>query len=75
MLSRAERASATELWECARDIPHEWYGGDRSALERLIEQLYLRRAIIRDLIAEFRRSSRNPFPKWEEGRALARRIS
>jgi hypothetical protein len=63
-LGRAERASAEELWQCASGLPEEWYGGERSALEQLIEGLYRRRLIIRDLIDEFRRSSRNPFPNW-----------
>ena len=72
VLSRAERASATDLWQCVAGLPEEWYEGDRSALERLMEQLYRRRTIIRDLIDEFRRSSRNPFPNWHRGAAAAR---
>jgi hypothetical protein len=71
VLSRAERASATDLWSCAAGLPEEWYEADRSALERLIEQLYRRRLIIRDLIDQFRRSSRNPFPNWDRGAAPA----
>ncbi len=72
VLSRAERASAGDLWQCAAGLPAEWYGGDRSGLERLMEQLYRRRMVIRDLIEEFRRSSRNPFPNWDKGAAAGR---
>ena len=72
VLSRAERASASDLWRCAAGLPQEWYDGDRSGLERLMEQLYRRRMIIRDLIAEFRRSSRNPFPVWDKEAMAAR---
>jgi hypothetical protein len=72
VLSRAEGASATDLWQCAAGLPEEWYEGDRSGLERLMEQLYRRRTIIRDLIDEFRRSSRNPFPNWDRGAVAGR---
>lgn len=73
-LSRAERASATDLWQCAAGLPEEWYDDDRTGLERLVEQLYRRRLIIRDLIDEFRRSSRNPFPTWDSQAVSAARV-
>jgi hypothetical protein len=63
-LTRAEQMDAHTIWQCAAAIPEEWYEGDRSGLERLIETLCHRRHSIRKLINEFRRSSRKPFPKW-----------
>jgi hypothetical protein len=34
------------------------------ALERIVETIYQRRTMIRDLISSFRTSSRSPFPNW-----------
>jgi len=65
-LSRAEEMDAQAIWRCAADIPEEWYEGDRDGLDRLVEALHQRRGAIRNLITEFRRSSRNPFPNWRE---------
>jgi hypothetical protein len=64
-LSKAEQADLIDIWRCAEPMPPEWYGHDRAALEQLVETLYRRRKQIRDLIAAFRDSSRNPFPKWK----------
>ena len=66
ILTRAEESDLSDLWRCAKPIPPEWYGGDSSALERLVETLYQRRRLIRSLIAAFRDSSRNPFPHWRK---------
>ena len=68
-LSRAEEMDAHTIWRCAADIPEEWYEGDRDGLNRLVEALQHRRGAIRNLITEFRRSSRNPFPNWRESPA------
>jgi hypothetical protein len=68
-LSRAEEMDAHTIWRCAADIPEEWYEGDRDGLDRLVQELYQRRATIRKLITEFRNSSRNPFPNWRESPA------
>jgi len=64
-LSCAEQSDAQQLWTCAAGVPEEWYEGDRTGLERLIEALYRRRLLIRDLIASFRASRDDPFPKWK----------
>jgi hypothetical protein len=53
-------------WRCAADIPEEWYEGDQDGLDSLMQALHHRRAAIRSLITESRRSSRNPFPNWRE---------
>jgi nitrogen fixation/metabolism regulation signal transduction histidine kinase len=60
---------AGAIWQCAADIPEEWYDSDRQSLERLVETLHHRRPQIRRLIGEFRTSSRNPFPNWRDSTA------
>lgn len=66
-LSRAEGMDLEEIWRFARRIPEEWYEHDLDGLSRITEALYRRRLKIRDLITDFRRSKRNPFPNWTEG--------
>jgi hypothetical protein len=68
-LARAEEMDADTIWRCAAEIPEEWYEGDRGGLNRLAETLYNRRAIIRKLIGEFRKSTRGPFPNWRDSLA------
>jgi hypothetical protein len=63
-LSRLEQIDYTELWRLAQGMPEDWYQCDSEGLTRLIDTLYRRRALIRDLITGFRNSTRNPFPKW-----------
>ena len=65
-LSGVERIEHSDLWRCTEAIPEEWYGADDESLQRLVDSLFRRRSMIRDLIDEFRRSSRNPFPNWSE---------
>jgi len=65
-LTRAESIDTESIWRCAADIPEEWYEGDRENLERLVEGLSKRRQVIRNLIGDFRRSTRNPFPNWRD---------
>ena len=68
-LTKAEEMDADTIWRCAAEIPEEWYEGDRDGLNRLVETLHQRRGVIRKLIGEFRRSSRNPFPNWRDSPA------
>lgn len=63
-LTRIETLDSGVVWEIAGIIPPEWYGGDLSVLELLIEQLLARRSRVRELIVQFRDSSRGPFPNW-----------
>ncbi len=68
-LTRMETMDAGVVWRAAEEIPPEWYGqagkpGDMADLEALVERLLARRARIRELVEEFGRSSREPFPKW-----------
>jgi len=64
-LTRVECMDPEIIWQCAAGIPTEWYQEDRASLERLVEELGKRRASIRGLISDFRRSLRNPFPNWK----------
>lgn len=70
-LTRAETMDAGSIWQCANAIPEEWYEGDRPRLERVVEELSKRRGIIRKLISEFRKSTRNPFPNWRDSHLFA----
>jgi len=63
-LTRMETMPADTVWEAASEVPPEWYGGDLSDMEVLVEKLLARRSRIRELIEEFGKSDRAPFPKW-----------
>ena len=63
-LSRIEQMEADALWPIAEAVPPEWYGGNLSELERLMETLLKRRSRVREFIASFRDSDREPFPNW-----------
>jgi hypothetical protein len=65
-LSSMERMPAETVWAAASEIPPEWYGGDLSEMEALVEKLLARRSRIRELIEAFARSDRKPFPLWEQ---------
>ena len=63
-LTRMETMDPAVVWRAAEEIPPEWYGGDLAELEMLVERLLARRGRIRELVEEFGRSGREPFPKW-----------
>lgn len=63
-LSQIEAMPADTVWAAASEIPPEWYGGDLSEMESLVEKLLARRSRIREQIEGFRKSDRKPFPKW-----------
>jgi hypothetical protein len=63
-LTQMETMAAETVWAAASEIPPQWYGGDLSEMEALVEKLLARRSLIRELIDGFRRSDRNPFPQW-----------
>ena len=63
-LTRIEQMDLAVIGELAGLVPPEWYGA-WTDMERLVEQLYQRRNKVRDLISDFRFSSRNPFPRWD----------
>ncbi len=66
-LTRLETMPAETVWAAANDVPPEWYGGDPSEMEALVEKLLVRRSRIRELIGAFGNSDRRPFPKWGAG--------
>ncbi len=63
-ISRLESLSESVIWAVADEVPPEWYENDREALEGLLKKLLVRRGRVRELIRDFRLSSRQPFPKW-----------
>jgi hypothetical protein len=63
-LTRIENLTPDAIWAAANDIPPDWYGGDMAELEALVEKLIYRRSRVRELIDDFRRSDREPFPNW-----------
>lgn len=64
-LSAIEQMDESAVAECAGGIPPEWYG-DWDDMERLVCALIKRRSRVRELIDEFRKSSRQPFVGWKE---------
>ncbi|HEY4355031.1 MAG TPA: HipA family kinase [Acidobacteriaceae bacterium] len=70
-LSRIESFTTDALWAIAEAVPPEWYGGDVSVIERLMETLLLRRTKVRDLITAFRESNREPFPNWTTRKSIS----
>ncbi len=69
-LTRIEEMKEESLWALADTVPAEWYG-NRDDMERLIERLIARRSRVRELIEDFRRSSREPFPNWRKAARVA----
>jgi HipA-like kinase len=65
-LTKAEKADLIDVWRAAECVPPEWYEHDHDGLERIVDTMYQRRSMIRDLIHAFRASSRNPFPNWKQ---------
>lgn len=70
-LSRAEEFKEETLGMIAEEVPPNWYGGDLGDIERLLERLLARRGTLRELIATFRDSGREPFPKWNQRKTVA----
>ena len=70
-LSRIEEMDGDSIWNIADMVPPEWYGGEMATIERLLEQLMRRRGRVRELIASFRDSDREPFPMWEKRASVA----
>jgi hypothetical protein len=52
------------LDEITKQIPPAWYEDDFDAVLRLSEQLLRRRARVKDLILDAKKSNRQPFPNW-----------
>jgi hypothetical protein len=71
-LSRIEALAEDVVWSIAETVPPEWYGGEAGTLEALVEQLLKRRTRVRELIEEFRESTREPFPNWGRSKEMVR---
>lgn len=69
-LTRVEEMRPEVLWRVAEQVPPEWYAYDTPALEQLMEQMIVRRSRVRELVAAFRDSDRNPFPLWNRGASV-----
>jgi hypothetical protein len=64
VLSHIEEIDYANLWRFAAEVPQEWYQYDAQSLCQLVDTLYNRRSLVRNLITNFRFSMVNPFPKW-----------
>ncbi|HVP50936.1 MAG TPA: HipA family kinase [Terriglobales bacterium] len=64
-LSAIEALNSSAIGGIASAVPPEWYDADWDALEKLVDALARRCRGVRELITEFRRSSRQPFPNWK----------
>jgi HipA-like protein len=74
-LSRIESFSESSLWRLLEETPPEWVDGAIEDLERPVLQLLMRRSQVRELILDFKNSSRNPFPNWSETANLLARAN
>ena len=63
-LSRIENFPFIELGAIAEDVPPEWIEPDE--IYELLERIDSRRSRVRELIAEVRKSTHNPFSAWIE---------
>ena len=61
-LPQIETMNEDVVWGVVNEIPPEWYESQADELEKLARTLIERRQKVRELIAAFRGSSRNPFP-------------
>lgn len=65
-LSRVEtKIGESALDEIQSEIPPEWYDDDSDALNKMLEQLWRRRKLVRELILATQKSSAQPFPNWK----------
>jgi hypothetical protein len=69
-LTQVEQMDPNKLWQVAESVPPEWYGGNITDIERLMETLLKRRSRVRELIDDFRTSNREPFPNWDRRTTL-----
>jgi hypothetical protein len=65
-LARIENLSEMKVCTVANSIPPEWYCSNSVELEKLIHKLLERRHHVRELIENFRRGPRRPFPHWQD---------
>jgi hypothetical protein len=65
-LSLAESITSSELDWLTEGLPREWWliSEHSPSLSTLLNEFWNRRVKIRDLITDFKNSTRNPFPHW-----------
>jgi hypothetical protein len=63
-LSAIENLSASELDQCAREVPAEWCGGEPGSLNKLVDELFHRRRRVRQAVIDAKNGKLNPFPNW-----------
>ena len=59
------------IWECAAEIPPEWYDSDTNALARLVDTLNWRRGKVRELLWAAQGSSKDFLRNWVNRNAFA----
>jgi len=65
-LSRLEtKVAEAALDEIQSEVPPEWYDDDADALHRMLEHLWRRRTLVRQLLIATCKSSAQPFPNWK----------
>jgi hypothetical protein len=65
-LPQIETMHEDVVWGVVNEIPPEWYESQADELEKLARALIERQQKVRELIAAFRSSVRDPFPEWRE---------
>lgn len=65
-LTKIEQMPESAIIKAGEDLPPEWYESDWDALHELLENVMRRRGRVRELIHDFRNSSRQPFPNWKD---------
>ncbi len=66
-LTRVREAPAELFDGILRDLPRQWLpGGDDEAVERLVEQLYVRRRLVADLVERSAAARPSCFPTWKQ---------
>ena len=70
-LEHIENFDPEMVREIAGEIPPQWIANDWKALQKLVNQIIERRGKVRELIAAFRDSSRQPFPAWVDAARAA----
>jgi hypothetical protein len=63
-LDRVVHLPADVLDLAWKRVPPGWIEGEEEAFERVLEQLWVRRSRVPELIASMRQARGNPFPNW-----------
>ncbi|HZU23864.1 MAG TPA: HipA family kinase [Terriglobales bacterium] len=66
-LTRIEQMPDSTISRIGNEVPPAWYEADADALEQLLATIGRRSGRVRELIYDFRISSRHPFPNWRDG--------